>query len=410
MNLIKRIAGITLMLVIVMSTQLFTAGAFLEKETAAEKLYTENDGLICISHRGDTTAYPENSLQAVKSALKKGADFVSVNLEKTSDGIFYLCEDESLGNVCTASRERLSDVNSADLEKYNLYDVFGNETELKMTSLEELLENTDLSDGIILDIKPEYKDEVYSVLEKNEALSRVVLRVEESGKALSAWAGAKAEKVHIIGKYTGNIIFSTISQINSLTEASLAAVQYESKNYFNVCFGEFFTNRYLHSENVRAAAATCSPELCGQRSDNSDGWNELISKGYSIIETNNIEGFDAYRKQTEALISEIIKLTEKAEAIDIAKYSQVSLENLDKAKLHCKSVAYADVVSLAGAQAAYSQLNLALKEMKISTGEVDTRGALNITAGKIITSVAIGAVFLASQIYLHKMRRRSKTK
>lgn len=410
MNLIKRASGVVLMLVIILFTQIFTVGALFEKESAVEKFYTDSGSLICISHRGDTTVYPENSLEAVKSAFRKGADFVSVNLEKTSDGVFYLCEDESLGNVCTASCEKLSDINSADLEKCNLYDIFGNGTELKMTSLEKLLEKTDLSDGIILDIKPEYKDEVYAVLEKNEALSRVILRVEESGRALSDWAMSKEKKVHIIGKYTGNIIFSTISQINSLTEASLTAVQYESKNYFNVCFGEFFTNRYLYSENVRAVAATYSPELCGQRSDSSDGWNELISKGYSVIETNNIEGFDNYREQVEILKNEIVKLTEKAEKLDIAKYSQVSLENLDKAKLHCNSVSYANVVSLAGAQAAYSQLNLALKEMKISTGEVDTRGALNVTTGKIIVAVIIGTAFLASQIYLHKMRRKSNEK
>lgn len=410
MNRIRKIVFAILITAVLFSSVAVSAAAATEKASSVEKFYNYNEGLLCISHRGDTSAYPENSLEAVKSALKKGADFVSVNLEKTSDGVFYLCENESLGNICNAPYESLAQLKSEEVDSYFLYDVYGKQTDFRMTSLEKLLDETDGKDGIIIDVRSEYKDDVYSVLEENDALDRVIIRVEESGKSLSAWAGAKAEKVHIIGKYTGNIIFSTISQINSLTAYCLTAVQYESKNYFNVCFGEFFTNRYLHSGNVRAVAATYSPELCGQRSDSSDGWNELISKGYSVIETNNVEGFDNYRKQVSIIKDEIIKLIEKAETVDIEKYSRISFENLDKAKLHCKSVTYACVVSLAGAQEAYSQLNLALKEMKISTGEVETRGALNITAGKIVAVILVGTALLSGQIYVYKMRRSNREK
>ena len=131
--------------------------------------------------------------------MKTGADFVSVNLEKTADGVFYLCESESLGNVCNAPYESLSQMNSAEAEKYKLYDVFGKETEHKLTSLETLLKKTDSEDGIILDVKAEDKDAVYGVLAENDALYRVILRVEESGARLAEWAQSKDEKVYVIG-------------------------------------------------------------------------------------------------------------------------------------------------------------------------------------------------------------------
>lgn len=405
----KLISSILLVAVIIFSS-FFSAGAIFEKETALEKFYSSEQKLICISHRGDTEFYPENSLEGVKSALKKGADFVAVNIVKTADGVYFLCEDESLGNVCNAPYESLSQMNAAEAEKYKLYDVYGKETEYKLTSLERLLEKTDSEDGLILDVKPEYKDGVYSVLSEHGALDRVILRVKESSSELVEWAQSKEEKVYVIAVYSGNIIFSTISSVKNMTMAEMPAVQYQSKNYFNVAYGDFFANRYLISENVRAVAVTYSPDLCGQRGDSSDGWNELIKKGYSVIETNNIEAFNEYRKETERLEKAIKELYEKSLATESDKFSQVSLDNLRKAKAECEALLSGEAFSLDEAQKAYSDLLFALEDMKISTGEVDTRGALNITAGKIIATVLVGAVLLAGQIFVYKMRRNNKEK
>ncbi|MBQ7862354.1 MAG: glycerophosphodiester phosphodiesterase family protein [Clostridia bacterium] len=403
----KLISSILLVAVIIFSS-FFSAGAIFEKETALEKFYSSEQKLLCISHRGDTEFYPENSLEGVKSALKKGADFVAVNIVKTADGVYFLCEDESLGNVCNAPYESLSQMNAAEAEKYKLYDVYGKETEYKLTSLERLLEKTDSEDGLILDVKPEYKDGVYSVLSEHGALDRVILRVKESSSELVEWAQSKEEKVYVIAVYSGNIIFSTISSVKNMTMAEMPAVQYQSKNYFNVAYGDFFANRYLISENVRAVAVTYSPDLCGQRGDSSDGWNELIKKGYSVIETNNIEAFNEYRKETERLEKAIKELYEKSLAIESDKFSQVSLDNLRKAKAECEALLSGKAFSLDEAQKAYSDLLFALEDMKISTGEVDTRGALNVTAGKVIAAVVVGAALLAGQIFVYKMRRKSK--
>lgn len=400
-----------LMLVIVLASSAFlTVGAVLEKDTAISKFYSYDEMLLCISHRGDTVEYPENSLAAVESALKKGADFVSVSLDKTKDGVFCLCERESLGNVCNAPAGNLSELNFSEIEKYRLLDIYGKETEYRMTSLVELIKNTDSKDGIILDILPEDKDAVYDVLSENNALDRFVIRVQESASKLAKWADGKDEKVYVIAVYGGNIIFSTISAINSMTESGMPAVQYESKNYFNVAYGDFFSNRYLYSINARAIAATYSPDLCGQRGDDSDSWNELIGKDYSVIETNNIEAFDAYRKEAERLKKAITELLGRAFYVDPTGYSQVSLSNLEKAKLYAESVVSSPVFSLGEAQQAYSKLVFALGEMKISTGEVDTRGALNVTAGKVVAAVLVGAALLCGQIYVFKMRKTEEKK
>lgn len=411
MNFIKRLLSVIMLLLLGLPFVCATSSAVSENEISVGKFYSYETKLLCISHRGDTAKYPENSLAAVKSALKKGADFVSVSLDKTSDGVFYLCERESLGNVCNAPYESLSEISSTEVESYKVFDVFGKETEYTLTSLETLLKNTDSEDGIILDILSEDKDAVYDFLLKNDALYRVIIRTDDSCRKLTEWADSKSEKVYTIGVYSGNIIFNTISTINLMTEAEMPAIQYQSKNYFNVSYGDFFTSRYLFTPKARAVAATYSPDLCGQRGDSADGWNELIKKGYSVIETDNIESFVAYRKEAERLEKSMAELLKKAFYVDVAKYSEVSLSNLEKAKLNCDIDTNPMVISsLDELQEDYSQLLFALEAMKISSGEVDTRGALNVTAGKVIAAVLVGAALLAGQIYVYKMRKKTKEK
>ncbi len=408
-NRMKFFISIIFVLVLIFAT-FITSGAVSEKESAVGKFYSFDQKLLCISYRGDTAEYPENSLVAVKSAFKKGSDFVSVSLDKTKDGVFYLCERESLGNVCNAPYESLSQIDSAEVNTYRLFDIYGKETKYQLTSLEELIKNTDNEDGIILDILSEDKDAVYDVLSENNALDRIIIRVKESSNKLADWTESKSEKVNVIAVYGGNIIFSTISAINNMTEAEMPAVQYESKNYFNVAYGDFFANRYLTTENARAVAATWSPDLCGQRGDSSDGWNELIKKGYSVIETNNVEAFVSYREEAERLEGTIAELVEKAFYVDPAKYSDVSISNLKKARLNGETLVSGMVFSLDEAQQIYSGLIFALEDMKISTGEVDTRGALNVTVGKVIATVLVGAALLGGQIYVYKMRKTKEKK
>ncbi len=408
-NKLRFTVSVILVLMLILCT-FITAGAVSDKGTAVDKLYSYEQKLLCISHRGDTALYPGNSLRAVESALEKGADFVSVSLDKTKDGVFFLCERESLGNVCNAPFESLSELGSSEVSRYRLYDIYGKETDYQLISLEALIKETDSEDGIILDILPEDKDAVYDVLYKNKALDRIIIRAKEGSDKLADWAKSKEERVNVIAVYGGNIIFSTISAMSNITESEMPAVQYESKNYFNVAYGEFFTSRYLHTENARSVAATWSPDLCGQRGDSSEGWNELISKGYSVIETNNIEAFVTYREEAERLEKSISELVEKAFYVDKGVYSEVSISNLDKAILNGKTLVSGGVFSLDEAQQAYSRLLFALEDMKISTGEVDTRGALNVTAGKVTAALLVGAALLCGQIYVYKMRKTKEKK
>lgn len=376
--------------------------------SAEEKFENNRMGLISVSYRGDTENYPENSLEAILSAKEIGADMVSVGVQKTKD-LLILAEDENIGNFCNSKSESISaSYWDQDLENCYLYDNSGKLTECKVACLYDAL--TVAQDIIlILDIDSEDKDDVYDVVQYYGATDRVFLRFEENSSDIVQWVNSKETKPNVIGIYNGNIIWNAISHIENLSEVS-SIVHYESKNYFNVMYGSFVADRFSAEGKARALAPAYDRELCGQREDNASGWNELIEKGFSAIETNNIKSLVEYVNRADALNLSLRKLTEKAEKTDLSVYSDVSADNLQKALRTAKAELERGVSSVGELESAKSQLLLAMNRLNLSDGKESQKGALNVTAGKVIAAVLVGAAILAGQIYVHKMQKEKRRK
>ncbi len=394
---------LTLILVLLLS---FTVTSF--GVSAEEKLENNRRGLISVSYRGDTENYPENSLEAILSAKEIGADMISVGVQKTKD-LLILAEDENIGNFCNSKSESISaSYWDQDLENCYLYDNSGKLTEYKVACLNDVLVKTE-DITLILDIDPEDKDTVYDVVQYYDAIDRVFLRFKENSKDIVKWVNSKEIKPQVIGIYNGNIIWNAVSHIENLS-VCCNMVQYESKNYFNVIYGSFVTDRFSAEGKARALAPTYDKELCGQREDNASGWNELIEKGFSAIETNNIASLVEYTERAEELNGSLRKLTEKADKTDLSIYSDVSADNFSKAFKKAKEELQWGISSVGELESVNSQLLLAMNKLNLSDGKESQKGALNITAGKVIAAVLVGLAILAGQIYVHKMQKDKRRK
>lgn len=369
----------------------------------AEEALTVKNKIIAVSYRGDTENYPENSLEAILSAKEIGADMVSVGVAKTKDGTFILAENENVRNFCNADSVTIVDTEWAELQNCRLYDNSGKLTDFRIATLDEALEKAN-DVVLILDISAEDKDFVYGVVEAYDASDRVFLRFRENSNDIVEWVNSKETKPNVIGIYSGNIIWNAISHIENLSEVC-SIVQYQSKNYFNVMYGSWVGDRFSAEGKARALAPTYDYELCGQREDNASGWNELVSKGFSVIETNNIASLVEYAERDDELNESLRKLTEKAEKTDLSAYSDVSADNLQKALKRANEELQSNVSSVGELESANSQLLLAMNRLNLSDGVESQKGALNITAGKIIATVLVGAAILAGQIYVHKMQK-----
>jgi hypothetical protein len=390
---------LTLVLILLVSFAVASCGF-----SAEERFNNNREGLIAVSYRGDTENYPENSLEGIRSAFELGAHMVSVGVVKTADGVFVLAEDENPGNVCNTEKDAFNEITLEELETCNLFDNCGQLTEYKITTLMEALDNTVDSELLILDINPGYKDEVYDLLLSAEATDRVVLRFKENSKSINRWINSKEVKPQVIGVYSGNIVWNAILHIENLSE-NCRMVQYQSKNYFNVMYGSFVAKRYSSDGNARALAPTYDYDLCGQREDNASGWNELIEKGFSAIETNNIKSLVEYTERADELNESLENLLVKTENIDYEIYSDVSADNLRKAVKKANEIVLKGVASVGELESVNSRLLTSLNRLNLSDGYESQKGALNITAGKVIAAVLVGFAILAGQIYVHKMQK-----
>ncbi len=369
--------------------------------------YSYENRVMCISFRGDTVLYPENSLEGILSAEEKGADGVSVGVQKTSDGIYVLTENKKLSDVSDAPYERVDEITYNELQNYYLKDNTGALTKYRMVSLSQTISLTGEDFIIIVDADWNERDGIYELISHYGAFDRIIIRTDEAPSKVNEWVSSKSEKVNVISVYKGNIIFSALSNFKKMSEIGTPFVQYQSKNYFSVVFGNFFCKRFSDYEAPKAIASMYDPDFSGQRTDSTEGWNEVIKAGYSVIETNNLVSLVSYTDRHEKSWKALSALTVKADNADLWSASNTVLKNRQDAILLAK-FALTGVSSLDEIEAAYSKLVLAMNENNINAEEDTQKGHLNITAGKIIAALAVGSVILAAQIFVYKMQKERK--
>ena len=350
------------------------AGLVLPVCAEDENSYYPPQELLCISYRGDTAEYKGNTKEAVLSAFDKGADFVSVNIRKSDSGELILCGE--------------------------------NEVAVEGAALTQMLGLLGKEDILILDFELSLKDELYDLLKAENALSKAYLRIKDSAKNINEWISSKDEEPRVIGVCSSFNVFTVRSFIKKLS--GLTAVQLQSKNHFNVMYDAVCYGLYDSRVGTWTIAPMYDPDLCGQRSDSEDGWNDLIKRNFSIIETNNLEAFVDYKNKELELRKELTALLGKAEKINSDAYSLVSRENLADSIEDAKTLVMGGAASCDELQSAQSKLILAMNNLTLKQGEDTQKGALNITAGKVMATVLVGLAIFMAQIYTYKMQKSKK--
>lgn len=75
-----------------------------------------------IAHRGWARQYPENTLSAVRGALRAGAGWVEVDVQLSADGVPFLFHDRDLVRLCGAAGA-LGERTAADVERLRASEV-----------------------------------------------------------------------------------------------------------------------------------------------------------------------------------------------------------------------------------------------------------------------------------------------
>ena len=121
----------------------------------AEIRNPKSKNVLVACHRGDWRNYPENSIPAIESVIKMGADIVELDIALTADSVLVLQHDRTIDR-CTTGKGKVSDITYDSLQKFYMKTAHGvrSSLDLKVPTLREALEVC--KDRIVVNIDKGY--------------------------------------------------------------------------------------------------------------------------------------------------------------------------------------------------------------------------------------------------------------
>lgn len=366
--------------------------------------FSSDGKIISVAHGGNTMEFPENSLSAIKSAFEKGADCVSVSVIKTTDGVFVLSRSDELGVITSEGRGMLiSKVSFEQISSFHLKDKAGSASQETVTELSTVLKTAAAYDKtVIIDCDRADKEAVYDIIRECDAENNALIRTTESAKEIALFNEKTNSSVGVIGQYHGNILFTARSYIKSLSAQGCKMIFLGTKNWFGEIFRTPVLSAFSQSGyTARAAMKTYDTKESGLRPDSENTWNDLIDRGYSVIETDRIEDLLSYIAKLENERASLSDLVNEAKSVDSTLLTIQSSGNIESAVKNAEK-ALTTISSAQTLSLAKSALNNALSgKVFIDSPESSDAGVFSVTPGKIIAIILVTAAILVVQIYFY---------
>ncbi len=237
--------------------------------------------------------------------------------------------------------------------------------------------------------------------------SKIYFRIKASASKAVKWAEGKENKPSLIGIYTGNIYFSALSCISRFGKYEEDnAVQLQTGNQDGVVLHNSVT-AFFEKTNTIGMFSFVNTAKSAKRTDSARSWDDLVARGYEIIETAYPADFSEYLTQNTA---EREKLSESVE-----KALTVSTEGCKPNRISTYENALADAKVLLedGSSASYAMadaravLDEAVENISLDDGSKVT-GDFKITPARAAWALFGIALVLSWQIYFRKHWGKAK--
>lgn len=380
-----------------------------EEQVQTEEAQALDNRIRICTKRGLHTSLPENSSDAVTAAP---SEYVSVDVKLTKDGVPVLMADETVDRMCVdSSGEKISGrVDSYTLDEitsFYLREGSGGSTKATETKVATLDAVVRTANGkiIIIDVNFSDLDEVLEVVNNDAVMQRVILRIDGKADKIIDKLSGEGKVPNVILKYDGNIIFGVNSTIKKAGESGLSLVQLGTKNHHGVIFYKSVEKK-IKKYGLTAVFSMAEP-YNARRGDNVTGWDDVISHGFTFIETDYPELLNDYIYSCEKTKDGLKKLIESCSVYEEGNYPKDLKYEFDKA--------YKNAVETAGRASSNSQLGEALTELSKAAAALDSAqnestaaSVFHFSAGRIITVALCFAAVLGAQIYFYKRRQNEK--
>lgn len=118
------------------------------------------------------------------------------------------------------------------------------------------------------------------------------------------------------------------SYVSKTLSAGCIGTLLSAKNPYNSVFKDGVQSKF--KDAGRAVIDMTNSDICGGREDNPTGWNDITKRGFSVIITNDIEGFNAYRARVKSYKTSLTSDLEKAQTTDTALCSTSTANKLKR--------------------------------------------------------------------------------
>ena len=157
-------------------------------ESRTDKLLRElhnpkSDYVFVIAHRADWRNFPENSLEAIESAIAMGVDIVELDVHRTADGEIVVCHDKTI-NRTTNGKGKISELTLDYIRSRYLRAGHGATTRYKMPTLAEALDVCKGRVLINLDKAINYYDQIMEMLVERKMADQVIMKSSKSPAAM----------------------------------------------------------------------------------------------------------------------------------------------------------------------------------------------------------------------------------
>lgn len=427
MSYVKKALFILISILIISSCSIFSASA---QEEFLNEIYNDPYGRTMVaSRKGDWKSFPENSIKAIGSAENMGADIIKIDIKKTADGVLILMADETVERTCYGYGEKtvVSEMTYEEISKLKLLDGEGGPKAEKTTetvpTLEEVLKTKKLSylassalhtdfPLLMLDASFEDRNEIYNLAKEHNMTASVIFLFTDAKPAdIAEWKAEINDNVMTMSYFKGNVIFSALSFMTNAEKAGNKSVYLATSNPYGVIFGETVTSKA--DGKMRMMANAAESELCGKiRKDTEVWWDDLISRGYSIILTDYPAELKNYIDDCEEKIGSLEE-TYKNTVTDWQlpdfnsdkfydyKLAYTNAKELAELLLKDKSSARSTIVTATyDLQKAYDDISNNYDELAQGTA------GMTVTPVRILLCIAAAAVVVIAEIYVYRQKKK----
>lgn len=265
-------------------------------EMIAAQIHNPNSKYVVVAcHRGDWRNYPENSIPAIESIIRMGADIMELDLKLTKDSVLVLSHDWTIDR-CTTGKGRVSDYTLDELKQFRLRRAHGVATDsLHICTLREALECCKDRICVNVDQGYEYYDMVLAITEELGVTDQILIKGKHSVETV-------AEKM---AAHEHNMMYMPIIDIQKEQGQKLFQEYMDTKTVplaYEVCWKKLTPEvsdcfKKVVESGSKLWVNTIWGSLCGYLDDDkaldcgdpAEVYDQVIALGASMIQTDRPE-------------------------------------------------------------------------------------------------------------------------